>query len=120
MAEAFWGAALGAFFTIAVGWTLKTFAVWVVGDPDRGRANRRDLDRRILELLERPGVYVGATRRQGAITQEYGAWPDRLRLWIQVLAWVALSKCSPSYRLEERRRAEDVAALRQRHPELFQ
>ena len=120
MAEAFWGAALGAFFTITGGWILRTFAVWVASDPERGRANRRARDRRILDLLERPGVYVGASRKQGAITQEYGAWPDRLRLWIQVSMWVAWRKCSPSYRLEARRRAEDEAALRQRHPELFQ
>ena len=40
MAEAFWGAALGAFFTITGGWTLKTFAAWLADDPGRTTGQR--------------------------------------------------------------------------------
>ena len=74
----------------------------------------------MLELLARPGVCVGATPKQGAISREYGAWPDRLRLWIQATIWVKWRKCSPSYRREAKERAGSEAAMRRRHPEPFE
>ena len=120
MAEAFWGAALGAFFTITVGWTLKTFAAWLAGEPEQDRANRQARSQRRLDRLEQPGIDIDLARERAAITRKFGPWTDRLRLWTQVQVGNAWQKCSPSHRWEAKQSAERSAELRRQLPGLFE
>ena len=120
MIEALWLEALAVFLAIVAAVALKAFGKWWASDPAEARAKRRAQHLHLLKLLEQPGVYVGVTRKQGRITEEYGPWPDRLRLRMQIWVWRARCKWLPGGRWEAKQSAESEAALRRERPELFE
>ena len=120
MIEALWQEALAVLLAIVAAVALKAFGTWWASDPAKARAKRLDQTLHLSKLLNQPGVYVGVTRKQGAITEEYGPWPDRLRLRIQIWVWRARRNWLPAGRWEAKQSAESEAALRRERPELFE
>ena len=113
MGEAIWQETLAVFLAIAAAWVVKVFGTWWASDVEQARAKRSARNLRMLELLEQSGA-VGDTGK------EYGPWPDRLRLSMQLWAWRAWRRGTPGGRWETKRYVEGVARMRQRHPELLE
>ena len=127
MIEAFWLEVLAVFLaivaallTIAVGWALKAFATWWATDPAQAKAKRLDQHRQFRERMRQSGVCIGVKRKRWVITEEYGPWPDRLRLQMQIWVYVARCKWLPSDRWEAKRLAESEAEERREDPEWFE
>ena len=99
MIEALGLEALAVLLAIVAAVALKAFATWWASDPEQARTKRRERDQRMLELLKRPGAYAGDTRKRWATTEEYGAWPDRLRLQMQMWVWLAMRRWSPRWQV---------------------